>query len=135
MYPYLDNEREWILIHENDSNVAVCFVYLAAEVSGDDFQVWNAELCAMLQSEITILREDGYTCSLVGDFNGHIGVDSQGIPGNNSDVNSNGRLIRNFVASYGLRVVNGDVDHCEGVFKRGKNPKIADNRQGLAAPP
>ena len=32
MYPYLDNEREWILIHENNSNVAICFVYLAAEV-------------------------------------------------------------------------------------------------------
>ena len=66
MYPYLDNEQEWILIHENDSNVAVCLVYLAAEVGGDNFQVWNAELCAMLQSEITILREDRYTCSLVG---------------------------------------------------------------------
>ena len=29
---YLDNEREWILIHKNYSNVAICFVYLAAEV-------------------------------------------------------------------------------------------------------
>ena len=68
----MDNEQEWILIHENDSNVAICFVYLAAEVGGDNFQVWNAELCAMLQSEITI-SEDGYMCSLVGDFNRHIG--------------------------------------------------------------
>ena len=93
MYPYLDNEREWILIHENDSKVALCFVYLAAEVGGDIFQVWNAELCAMLQSEISTLREDGYTCSLAGDFNGHIGADSQGIPGNNRDINSNGRLV------------------------------------------
>ena len=60
MYPYLDNEREWILIHENNSNVAICFVYLAAEVGGDNFHVWTAELCAMLQAEITTLREDGY---------------------------------------------------------------------------
>ena len=76
MYPYLDNEREWILIHENNSNV-VCFVYLAAEVGGDNFQVWNAELCVMLQAEISTLREDGYMCSLAGYFNGHIGADSQ----------------------------------------------------------
>ena len=43
-------------------------------------------------------------------------MDSQGIPGNNPDINSNGRLIRNFVADNGLRVVNGDADRCEGVF-------------------
>ena len=118
MHPYLDNEREWILIHENDSKVAICFVYLAAEVGGNNFQVWNAELCAMLQAEVTTLREDGYTCSLAGDFNGHIGADSQGIPGNNPDINSNGRLIRNFVASNGLRIVNGDTNRCEGLFTR-----------------
>ena len=42
----------------NNSNVAICFVYLAAEVGGDNFHVWNAELCAMLQAKITTLRED-----------------------------------------------------------------------------
>ena len=41
MYPYLDNEREWILIHENNSNVAICVVYLAPEVGGENFQVWK----------------------------------------------------------------------------------------------
>ena len=52
----------------------------------------------------------GYTCSLAGDFNGHIRADSQGIPGNSLDINSNGRLIRNFVSDNGLRIVNGDSD-------------------------
>ena len=118
MYPYLDNEREWILIHENNSSVAICFVYLAAEVGGENFQVWNAELCAMLQAEITVLREDGYTCSLVGDFNAHIGADSQGIPGNNKDINSNGRLLRGFVSGNDLRVVNSDIERCKGLFTR-----------------
>ena len=41
---YLDNEREWILIHENNSNVEICFVYLAAEVGGENYDVWNAKL-------------------------------------------------------------------------------------------
>ena len=116
MYPYLDNEREWILIHENNSNVAICFEYLAAQVRGENFQVWNAELCAMLQTEITTLREDGYTCSLAGDFNGHVGADSQVIQGNNRDINSNGRLIRNFVSSNDLRIVNRDAERCKGLF-------------------
>ena len=75
-------------------------MYLAAEVGRENFDVWNAKLCAMLQAKITIPREDGYTCSLAGDFKGHIRADSQGIPGNSSDINSNGRLIRN------LRVKN-----------------------------
>ena len=116
MYPYLDTEREWILIHENNSSVALCFVYLAAEVEGENFQVWNAELCAMLQAEITTLREDGYMCSLAGDFNGHIGADSQGIPGNNIDINSNGRLIRSFISANDLRIVNSDAERCKGLF-------------------
>ena len=99
-----------ILFYENNSNVALCFVYLAAEVGGDNFQVWNAELCAMLQAEFSTLREDGYTSSLVGDFNGHIGADSQGIPGNNRDINSNGRLLWNFNSSNDLRIVNSDAN-------------------------
>jgi len=136
MYPYLDNEREWILIHENDSKVALCFVYLAAEVGGDIFQVWNAELCAMLQSEISTLREDGYTCSLAGDFNGHIGADSRGIPGNNRDISSNGRLVRDFVSINNLRIVNSDTKRCKGLFTRIANNSVAaldlvleDNRE------
>jgi len=112
-------------IHENNSNVALCFVYLAAEVGGDSFQVWNAELCAMLQAEITTLREDGYTCSIAGDFNGHIGADSQGIPGNNRDINSNGRLIRDFISNNDLRIVNSDVNRCKGLFTRITNNSVS----------
>jgi hypothetical protein len=100
-------------------------VYLAAEVGGDSFQVWNAELCARLQAEISTLREDGYTCSLAGDFNGHIGADSRGIPGNNRDINSNGRLVRNFVSINNLRIVNSDTKRCKGLFTRITNNSVA----------
>ena len=93
MFPYLDNEQEWIPFQKNNINVAICFLYLAAEVGEENFPVWNAELYAMLQTEITALREDGDTCSLARDFNGHIGAESQGIPGNNNNINSNERLI------------------------------------------
>ena len=70
----------------------------------------------MLQTEITTIREDGYTSSLAGDFNGHIRADSHGKPVNNRDINSNGRLIRNFVSSNDLRIVNKDTERCKGLF-------------------
>ena len=75
-------------------------MYLAAKVRGENFKVWNAELVAMLQTEIEALKEDGYTCSHAGDFNGHVGVDSQGIPGNNKDINSNERLVEVTMLQY-----------------------------------
>ena len=40
------------------------------------------------------------------------------MPGNNKDINSNGRLIRNFVSKNGLRIVNGDAFRCKGLFTR-----------------
>ena len=107
MYPYLDNEREWILIHEINSNVAIYGCILGTR--GGKFPSLEAELCAILLTIITSLREDGYTCSLAGVVNGHIEVDSQGIPGNNKDINSNGRLIQNCVSTNGLRILNGDA--------------------------
>ena len=118
LFPYLDTEREWILIHEGDSQIALCFVYCAAEVGGEDFKVWNQDLIAMIQSEIEILKEQGYCSVLAGDFNAHVGNDGQGIPKNNRDINWNGTLIRNFIKTNKLNIVNGDQNRCKGLFTR-----------------
>ena len=32
MHPYLDAEREWIIVHENGKKLAFFSIYLAAEV-------------------------------------------------------------------------------------------------------
>ena len=37
---------------------------------------------------------------------------------NNRDINSNGRLIRNFISSNDLRIVNSDAKRCKGLFTR-----------------
>ena len=38
MFPYLDAERAWILIHERNSKIAVCAVYCSAEVLDGNFR-------------------------------------------------------------------------------------------------
>ena len=118
LFPYLDSEREWILIHEANAQIALCFVYCAAEIGGDEFKTWNQELMAMIQTELDSLKEQGYLPLLTGDFNAHVGNDSQGIPGNNKDINWNGRLVREFIHNNNLLMVNKDPVRCKGVFTR-----------------
>ena len=52
---------------------------MAAEVVDGNFLSWNNDLYAMLSSELSFLRDDGYICVLMGDFNEHIGNDFYGI--------------------------------------------------------
>ena len=118
MFPYLDAERDWVLVHEGGRDLAICSVYLAADVGGTEHIVWNADLINMIQAEMVALTEQGYACLLVGDFNGHIGCDDQGVVGNNPDINYNGRLIREFVFNNDLVIVNADKDRCSGTFTR-----------------
>ena len=63
LFPYLVSEREWILIHEANAQIAVCFVYYAAEIGGEDFNTWNRELMAMIQTELDKLKGQGYCTS------------------------------------------------------------------------
>ena len=84
MFQYLDAERDWILIHENSKNLALCSVYMAAEVVGGNFLSWNNDLYAMLTVELSFLRDDGY----MGDFNGHVGNNLHGIGGNHKHINN-----------------------------------------------
>ena len=89
MFPYLDNKCDWILLLKNGKNVAVCSIYMAAEVGDAEFIAWNADLLRMIQFELVTLREQGYSCVLMGVFNEHIGCDAQGVGGNLPDINHN----------------------------------------------
>jgi len=73
---------------------------------------------AMIQTELDTLKEQGYLPLLTGDFNAHVGNDSQGIPRNNKDINWNGRLVREFIHNNNLSIVNKDPVRCTGVFTR-----------------
>ena len=69
--PWVENERAWILIHNQGMRLAVCSVYMAAEVMGSTgFKDWNRELYAHIADEISCLEQDVYGCIIIGDFNG-----------------------------------------------------------------
>ena len=118
MFPYLNNKCKWMLLHENGTNVDVCSVYMAAEVISAEYIAWNADLLSMIQAELASLRGQGYSCVLMGDFNGHIGCDAQGVAGNLPYINHNGRLARDFCSCNDLLVVNADKSRCTGIFMR-----------------
>ena len=72
----------------------------------------------MIKQEIQVIKADGFECLIVGDLNGHVGNDEEGIPFNLPSVNFNGTLIRDFVLPSNMRSVNADVSRCCGLYTR-----------------
>ena len=60
LHPYLNKERAWILIHENNAKIAICSVYMAAQVLYNEFLVWNNELNDMIKVEMETIQHEGY---------------------------------------------------------------------------
>ena len=118
MFPYLEAERSWILVHENGRNLAFCSVYCAAEVSNYEYKVWNSELYTMIQQEMATIQQEGFDCIILGDPNGHIGNDARDIEDYAPDVNYNGTLLRDFILSTNLVLLNADKTRCSGVTTR-----------------
>ena len=129
LFPELATEKQWILIHEGGVKLAVCFVYVAAEVAGTEgFKEWNVKLYASLQKDWDFLIRLGYECLMLGDLNGHVGDGVNEIEGNHPSVNFNGRLIHNFVEFNNLYMINADLTKTKGVFTRvgGGNAIVLD---------
>ena len=65
MFPYLDAERAWVLIH-----IAMCAVYCAAEVADGHFKAWNYNLFAMIKQEIQVIKAESvnFNGTLIRDF-------------------------------------------------------------------
>ena len=122
--PYLNAERAWILTHENNAKIAICSVYMAAEVPNNEFRVWNEDLYAMIKVEMETIQHEGYEVILIGDFNGHVGSDEDGVPGNRGDINSNGHRLRSFVSNNNLTLLNADKSLCFGTFTRSTSNSV-----------
>jgi len=104
-------------VHEGSAKFAIGYTYFAAQVSGTtEYIKWNSRMYGMLSAEINDLEGAGYTCLLLDDFNGHVRAGSQGVPGNNHNVNMNWRLLQQFVCDMNLKMVNADRDITMGVF-------------------
>ena len=107
---FVRKERQWVVITSEVRKTAVCGLYLGCQNSSDSHGLWNDLIYLQVQSEIIKLRQDGFRIILLGDFNAHIGaVLGQGIPGNHSEINSNGWRFLSFLKTADLIHVNGAV--------------------------
>ena len=116
---WIGSERIWILIHNNRCKVALCSVYMAAEVTtNNDFMAWNDSLYEALQGELRTLELEGYQCMIMGDMNAHVGAPPRGIAGNRQGVNTNGIKLLNFVDNNDSVLMNKEENVCTGLFTR-----------------
>ena len=105
---FVRKERQWVTITSESRKTAVCGLYLGCQNSQDSYGIANDIIYNQIQTEMIKLRKGGFRIILLGDFNGHIGcVLGQGIPGNHSEINTNGYRLLSFLKSADLVHVNG----------------------------
>ena len=116
---FVRSERAWTTIQSSKGKTAVCSVYAGFQAPDDRHGAWNDTLYSVLKSEIYKMRTDGYRVVLLGDFNGHIGMDvNVGIPGNHPGVNRNGRRFLDFLDESHCVHINGCPQLCKGLWTR-----------------
>ena len=59
---------------------------------------------------------------LVGDFNAHLGDDSEGIEGNHLKIGTNGKEYRRFIKDRDIKIING-TEKSEGIWTRVEGDK------------
>ena len=95
---FVNNERVWVTVQSQSSRTAVCGMYLGCQYSDDRHGPWNETIYRVVQREAFSLRAKGYRVAFMGDFNGHVGcLPNEGVPGNTSHVNPNGRRFLEFL--------------------------------------
>ena len=114
---FVNNERMWVTIQSNSSKTALCAIYLGCQYSDDRHGNFNDSILRVVQEEAHALRRQGFRVLFLGDFNAHVGnALGVGVPGNNGDVNKNGRRFLNFlhqtdsVHLYGASRMSGKLD-------------------------
>ena len=118
---FVEKERLWVTVKTKTTKLAVCFVYVASENRSEKdkekFNIWNTSIYEVLQEDIKKLRREGFKVVINGDMNGWVGAGPEGIPGNRSEVNSNGKKFMDFLNNAGMVHVNG-TEKCTGLYTR-----------------
>ena len=134
---YVNNERVWLKVESLHTKTAILTVYIGCQYPDDRYAEWNEGIYWVLRQEVAKLRAEGYRIKFAGDMNGHIGsVPGQGVPGNNPDINLNGRRFLDFLSSCELRHINGEcrvmgqiaTKICQGLWtrQRGNSRSVID---------
>ncbi len=103
------NERMWIVLGQQDSNLAIGVVYMRAG-GGQEVREWNDDIESNLMEEIQQLKKEGTEVCLVGDFNGHIeGMrEKQG-----EKTDTNGERVMRLTEQNNMEIVNRS-EKCRG---------------------
>ena len=116
---WIRRERQWFLFHTKTMSIALANIYMACtRTDSDSFKQWNQDLCDVLIHEVILLRQEGFSIVMMGDYNAWLG-DSRGgcFAKNHSEINFNGEVIGGMIDVLGLCIANVNEKHGE-IFTR-----------------
>ena len=111
---YISTERQWLLLGRK---IAFLHIYVACQSNTNDgFIQWNEDLFHLVTQEALLLRNQGFCCLAMGDFNTRLGA-IPGLEGNKVDRNRNAPMFLSFVAQVNLTIIN-TLPLSKGLFTR-----------------
>ena len=100
------DERQWLLISNNNEKIAFLHVYIACQTNKtDSFLTWNEDLFFLISQEAINLRRQGFVVLSLGDYNSRIGC-VPGLEANTPDLNKNTPMFLNFLSEVSLLILN-----------------------------
>ena len=117
---YVQTERGWILSKNFKTTTATCFIYAGYQNTENSNYSWNEGIYKIISKEQTNYQNMGYRVLIIGDLNGHIGNQKDGIRNNNPKINPNGQLIINYTKTHNLMILNKN-EKTSGLWTRQAN--------------
>ena len=105
---YVQYERGWIISKNFNKITATCFIYAGCHTTDNSNYTWNEGIYKVISKEQHNYKQMGYRVLIVGDLNGHIGNNKEGIKNNKPQINNNGKLILNYTKTNNLMILNKD---------------------------
>ena len=114
---YIQNERQWLLLHDGAKKCAFLHCYLACQTTrNDSYLRWNEDLFFLMKEEAKVLKQQGFMVLAMGDFNTRVGR-LPGLEENTPDTNDNFPMFSNFLNETNLLIIN-TLPVAKGVFTR-----------------
>ena len=114
---YIMNERQWLLVSNNNEKVAFLHVYIACQSNKSEaFLSWNEDLFFLVGQEAKKLKQQGFIILGMGDFNSRVGA-LKGLEENTPDTNRNSPMFFNFLQEANLLIIN-TLPVAKGLFTR-----------------
>ena len=117
---YVQTERGWIISKNFNKITATCFIYAGYQNTENSNYSWNEGIYKIISKEQNKYQNMGYRVLIIGDLNGHIGNQKEGIKNNKPQINPNGQLIINYTKTHNLMILNRN-EKTSGLWTRQAN--------------